>query len=231
MTDLPIAELLRRSRFHQVVDAGAAAADVGVRERQQLDARDRSQQIPRLLPNALRVREVTRIVIRHAHRRRLPCCHRRTQFRHELTDIAHPGGERARPLRPLRVAGQQLPVLFHRRAASGRVHRNHVDAGALERRDGRSCEALRLVYPAGMQRQRAAAPLLARGHDVAALGRQDVHAGRVDVREDEALDAPGQQPDRHPARGGRRRPFRHASGQRFPGHTRREREHGAYARC
>src|SRR5437867_1113114 len=74
---LPFAELRGRLRLHEIVDAGAAAADLRFSRRQQLDSRNRGQQRPRLRAYALRVREVTGVVIDNP---RLDWMPRRTRF-------------------------------------------------------------------------------------------------------------------------------------------------------
>src|SRR6185503_20821178 len=69
-TGLAVAELPRRVRLDQVVDAGAATADVLIDQRQQLDPGDRSQEIAGRLPDALRVREVAGVLVRDPQRDR-----------------------------------------------------------------------------------------------------------------------------------------------------------------
>ena len=60
---------------------------------------------------------------------------------------------------------------------------------------------------AGVQRERAAAPLRRRRDDLAALGRQHADGRVVDVREGEPLHATGQQSDPHAALADGRRDF------------------------
>src|SRR6185503_15404881 len=60
---LAIAKLLRGIGLDQVVDPCAAAADLLFRKRHELEPWDRSQQIARRLADALRVREMTGVVI------------------------------------------------------------------------------------------------------------------------------------------------------------------------
>ena len=83
----------------------------------------------------------------------------RLERREELVDVAHAPGERLGARGPLRVAGEEFAVLLERRAAAGRVDDDRVDALALEALDQRAREALRLVGPPGVQRERAAAAL------------------------------------------------------------------------
>ena len=230
MTDLAIAELLGGRRFHQVVDAGAAAADLGLAHRQQLEAGNRAEQIARRLADALRVREMAGIVVGDAQRRRLARRGRRTERGQHLADVAHPGGERAGAVRPLRVAGQQLAVLLHRRTASGGVHGDDFDARPLERGDCAAGKAPRFRQPSRMQRERAAASLSAGRDDVAAFGRQHSYAGGVDVREHHPLDAPGEQTNGKPRLADCRRPLGQARGQRSPRDARSKRQQRAQAR-
>lgn len=81
-----------------------------------------------------------------------------------LGHIAHPDGERPRTLPPLRIVGQQLPVLLEMCAASSRVHHDRVDLGALEGHDVLAREATRVVASPGVRVERAAADLR-RGFD------------------------------------------------------------------
>src|SRR5258705_13603795 len=60
---LAVAKLHRRLRLDEIVDARAAAADLRFQRREQFDAGNRRQQRARLRLDALRVREVTRVVV------------------------------------------------------------------------------------------------------------------------------------------------------------------------
>src|SRR5712691_12433395 len=86
---LAVAELPGRIGLDEIEDAGAAAADVLLGEWQQLDAGDRSQEIPRLLPDALGVRQMAGVVIRHAQGERMPRSSRLAELRHDLGDVAN----------------------------------------------------------------------------------------------------------------------------------------------
>jgi hypothetical protein len=69
---LPLAELRSRFRLDEIVDAGAAAADLRFRRAEKLDAGNRLQQLARLTADALRVRKVTRVVIDDASGNGMP---------------------------------------------------------------------------------------------------------------------------------------------------------------
>ena len=70
--DLPAAELSGHLRLDQIEDAGAAAADLGVGKRDEREAGNRLEQLTRLAADALRVRQVTGVVIGDAQRERMP---------------------------------------------------------------------------------------------------------------------------------------------------------------
>ena len=98
-------------------------------------------------------------------------------------------------LGPARLVGQQLAVLLHRRAAAGHVHRDDVDPGALEHLDQRLGAPDRLLLAPGVQPECPAAALLARRHDLVALGGQHPHRREVDLVEEDVLDAAGEHAD------------------------------------
>ena len=118
--DLPLSQLPRRLRLNQVVDPGAAAAQVLFGERQQLDARNLLQQIARLLADALGVGEVAGVVVGDAQVQRVARRARLAELDQQLVDVAHPRRECPRPRRPLRIVGEQAFVFLHRRAAARR---------------------------------------------------------------------------------------------------------------
>src|SRR5215471_20693483 len=62
-----LAEFRGHLRLYQVEDTGAAAADVAFRHRDECHARNRREQIARLLTNSLCVPEVAGVVIGDAH--------------------------------------------------------------------------------------------------------------------------------------------------------------------
>jgi hypothetical protein len=99
---------------------------------------------------------------------------------------------------------EQFPVLLHGGPAAGRVHHDAVGARPLEHLDVVTGQLAGPVDVAGVQRQRAAAALLARHTDAAAFSRQDTGGGLVDVAEREPLHAAGQQGDRATLLSGRR---------------------------
>ena len=96
-------ELRRGPGLNEVVDAGAAAADLGFSGRQQLDAGNRLKQRTRLGAHTLPVRQVTGVVIDDPRANRLPRCARFTKFRQHLGNVAHLRAERLRARRT--VAG------------------------------------------------------------------------------------------------------------------------------
>ena len=103
-----------------------------------------------------------------------------------------PGAERVRARRPGRIVGEQLPVVLHRRPATGGVDHDAIDAGLLEHLDRRRASARACSMCPGVQRQRAAAALRRRRRHLAPFGRQHADGGLVDVPERQPLHAAGQ---------------------------------------
>src|SRR5262245_40497389 len=66
----PVPELRGHFPLHQIEDSCASAADLAFGNRYDGDARDRLEHAPRLSADALRVREMAGVVIRHPQRRR-----------------------------------------------------------------------------------------------------------------------------------------------------------------
>ena len=98
-----------------------------------------------------------------------------------------------------------MSVLLHRRSAPGGVHRDALDAGALERADRAARERARFLEPAGVQGEGATASLLGRRDDVASFSGEDAHGRLVHARKNEALHAAGQQADGQTSRAHGRR--------------------------
>ncbi len=111
--ELPPEQLARDLGLEQVVDAGRAAAEVGVAELHEPEPRDGAQQRPRRLAHALAVGEVAGLVVRHRERQRVPRLGEGggEQFR----DVPRARGERG----GRRVGREQVPVVAERRPATG----------------------------------------------------------------------------------------------------------------
>ena len=105
----------------------------------------------------------------------------------QLADVAHLRRERLGTL-----VAEQPAELLQVRAAARRVDDDEVDV--VERVDQPARERLALVEPARVHRERAAAALRRRD-DLEAVGGEDARGRRVDVREDGALDAAGEEAD------------------------------------
>ena len=116
---------------------------------------------------------------------------------------------------PLGVPGvvrEQVGILLHRRAAPRGVDDDGVDALSLEGVDQRPGEALGLGRAPVVRRESAAAALRRRGDHVEALRGEDAGRGGIDTREELALHAAEQHPDRPAARPPRGGALRHPLG-------------------
>jgi hypothetical protein len=113
VTDFARPELRRRIGLHQVIDAGAAAADVGFGRRQELDAGNSLQQGTRLRAYALPVGKMAGIVIHDTGGQRPPDGPLFTELDEQLGHVAHFLGDGFCTPGPFRIAGEQLAVFLH----------------------------------------------------------------------------------------------------------------------
>ena len=211
------------SGCEQVVHAGRTAAGARVPQLHQFQVRDVAEQRPRLAGDPLRVPEVAGVVVGRPHRHRVPG-RDRAELGEELRQVADPRRQRRRPGRHRRLGevAEQPLVLLHRRPAPGGVDDDRVHLRRLERLDRPRGEPRRLRHPPGVQRQRPAAALLARDHDIAPLGREHPRGRRVDLREEHRLDAAGEHPDHRAPLPARRHPRGEPARRQRPGGRRRE---------
>jgi len=123
--------LHRHLVLHDVVSAGAAAADIGAGHFFQRDTGDGGEQLAGCAADALAVREMAGVLIGHhfVHR-----AHPQIQFdtREEFGDVADPGGELSRSGRVGRIAGEQLAIFLEHGAAAGGVADDNVESSAAQ---------------------------------------------------------------------------------------------------
>ena len=130
------------------------------------------------------------IVICHAVRQRLVGGDR-LQLRQQLGDVSDFLRKTLRPLPPGRIVTQQVAVGLERRAAASGVDYDRVNRGSLETLDQSSCPLFGALVITGMQFERSAAALVARSHNLAALGRENPVRGSVHAGEEHPLHAAG----------------------------------------
>ena len=156
---LAVAELARGLGVEDVVDAGRAAAQLGLGDLLQLQAGDRLEQPARLRrARPGRGRGGRRRGRRRSSRAGGAGATGPSSSRISETSRTRSANACAR-VGVRRVVGQQLGVLLHRRAAAGRVDHDVLDAGVLEGVDELAGEVLALRLAAVVHRQRAAAAL------------------------------------------------------------------------
>ena len=199
------AELGGHVRLDEVEDAGAAAADLGLGQRNDRDVRNGGQEPARLLPHSLSVCEVAGVVVRDAEWQPTTRRPRWSEAIQRFGQIADLGGKRPCPRGPLGVVLQQLAVVLERRAAAGRVDHNLVDVRTFEGGNEASGMLSGVLVLPGMERQRPAAALRGRRIDGATLGGQHAHRALVHVAEEHLLHAARHETDAQTlfARGGR----------------------------
>ena len=169
--------------------SGSAAVTARRRESRAASARG-------CVADALRVREVAGVVVRHPRGDRMARGARRGRARRATSVTSRTlraNARRARPT-PGRPASS-CAVVLHRRPAAGGVDDDAVDARALEASisAGRSP---RLVGLAGVQRERAAAALGGGRDHLAALGREHAHRRLVHAPKNARCTQPVTRPTR-----------------------------------
>ena len=94
---------------------------------------------------------------------------------------------------PFGVVAEEVAVLLHGRTAAGCVNDDGVDVGCFEEGDEIAGHGGGLIFEAGMDHEGSAARLTGRDDDVEAFGAQHACGGGVDVREEDGLNAAGEQ--------------------------------------
>src|SRR5262249_17847352 len=115
--ELSLEQVARQLRLEQIVDTGAPAAEVAVRQLDEPQPGNAAQELPRLLPEPLAVCQVTGVMIRH---RQVERPERKVGSEQQLEDVAHARGE-------ARQRGDPVTVLLHHRAAAGRVGDDEIE--------------------------------------------------------------------------------------------------------
>ncbi len=139
---LAVAELARRVRLREVVDARRAAADRLLGRLGTLEAGDRVQQLARLDADPLRVREVARVLEGDAQLERMPL--RSRLLRQQLGDVDDAHVE---------------PRVLEMRPAAGGVDGDRSRPAARTARPTACAMPLPLLPPSCMEMERAAAGL------------------------------------------------------------------------
>src|SRR5688572_10078412 len=106
-----------------------------------------------------------------------------------FADVPRLGGNIARALVPVGIVVQQMRILFHHGAATGRVDGNEVCAALFECCDVRARQFARRIQVASMSMQRTAARLFARLTDTEPVCLKHARSGRIGVREQAPHDA------------------------------------------
>src|ERR1051326_3106070 len=148
-------EHLRRDLwFYEVVDAGAAATLIGATQRNERRALDRGEHLEWRSGHTLRVEQMAGCVVGQPHVERTGTP--RTRGREQLAHVADLRRDSLRAFAPVRILAEQVTILLHRRAASGRIRDDVIRIGRLERRDVLSREVSGAFEISGVCVKRAA---------------------------------------------------------------------------
>src|SRR5262247_1015697 len=210
--DLHAPQLLGHGWLGQIVDARAAAAELGVLEVHQGEAGDAPQERAGLGAHPLAVGEMTGIVIGDGETQ---LAQRQLGVDEDLRDVARLVGEALRGL-----LGEPVAVLLEGGAAARGVGHDQVEIGGKAPHE-LAGKAPELVESARVQVERPAASLGPRHHHVPPRGGEEARRPDIHVGIEEVLHAAGEEPGPAPwlaARGqelGQRRPCGHDGEQRL----------------
>ena len=191
--DLADEELFGLLGLGDIVDAGAAAAPVGLGQLDELEPRDELQEVARLLGDLLAVRQVAGVVVSDGEVAEARPRGAATVLHHPFVDIAELGVPQLRQRRVDGVFGEQGAVMPEMITAAAGIRDDGVELRRREEVDHPLGQGLGRVGFAIVGVEGAAAGLDRRRVDLAAVGQQYVGGVAIDVREDQILHAAGEQ--------------------------------------
>ena len=186
-----IAKLTGGLRIQKVVDTGGTAAQAGLFDLNDLQARNVGEETARLLVDGLRMTEVAGVVISDAHRQGM-ARGLGGQVAKNLGDILALRTEGCGAGRPDGIITEDMTVLFHRRTAPRRIDNDGVHVGRFKGGDHLASQVSCLIFETGMDHEGAAAGLRLRNQNLTAFRGEDAGCGLVDVLEEYLLDTAGE---------------------------------------
>ena len=127
---------IRRIRLNEIVNARGAAAVFRALEWNKFELWNRAEHGEWCRGDALRVQQMTWRIIRNSHRHR--STNHGARGDEQLADVADAGRAFGCPSGPLVVTAEQVLILLHHRAATGRICADILGVRALEGGDVRS---------------------------------------------------------------------------------------------
>ena len=174
--------------MRDVVNPGTAAAERALGHFVQANAGDLGEQAARRGGDPLRVREVTRFLIGDGAVEPSETV-AKADVVEQLADIADPRRKRNGTIVPGRVIGEEMTVLFERRAAAGGVDHVPICAALFERDDVAPGELATAIHLARVDGDRTAAALRRRRDDVTTRALQHANGCVVGLGEGHVHDA------------------------------------------
>ncbi len=192
-----VEQLERCFGFCDVVNAGGAATDVGVREFDEFEAGYLFQKIARGVADLLSVKQMAGILISDAEIEGLERAQRRGESKRceIFSNISHFGFERG-GLRKFGFAFvEEVVVFLERGAAAGGVGDDRIEFVARESDEIFAGEVAGGVADSRVGGERSAALLGLGNDDFDAVGVEDANGGVVESRESDLCDASGEEGD------------------------------------
>src|SRR6266849_8622609 len=224
MLSLALAQLVGRLWLDQVVDTGATAANVCLRNVYHLDPRNAMQHLTWLQTDALRMGKMAGVMVGYAQLDGMARCHR-LQLGQDLRDVPYRVRERSGAFGVLGVVAQQVSIILHNGATAGGIDHHGIYSPDLKRIDQTPCILQSFILASRVNAECATASL-PRWHDnITPFGCQDAHSGGIDGIKEHTLHTAQQQPHSSSPRPLRSRECSHSRAQRPQAHRRHDRFH------
>src|SRR6266699_4168624 len=224
MLSFALAQLVGRLRLDQVVDAGATAADVCLRNVHHLDPRNATQHLTWLQTDALRMGKMAGVMVGYAQLDGMARRHR-LQLGQDLRDVPYRVRECSGAFGVLGVVAQQVSILLHSGATTGGIDHHCIYSPDLKRIDQTPCIIQALFFASRVNAECATASLSRRHDNITPFGCQDAHSGSIDGIKEHALHTAQQQPHSSSPRPLRSRECSRSRAQRPQAHRRHDRFH------
>src|SRR5260221_167504 len=197
MLSLALAQLVGRLWLGQVVDTGATAADVCLRNVHHLDPRNATQHLTWLRANTLRMGKMAGVMVGYAQLDGMARRHR-LQLGQDLRDVPYRVRECPGAFGVPGVVAQQVSILLHSGATTGGIDHHCIYSPDLKCIDQTPCILQALFFAPRVNAERATASLARRHNNITPFGCQDAHSGGIDGIKEHALHTAQQQPHSPP---------------------------------
>src|SRR6266516_4897784 len=196
MLSLALAQLVGRLWLDQVVDTGATAANVCLRDVHHLDPRNATQHLTWLQTDALRMGKMAGVMVGYAQLDGMARRHR-LQLGQDLRDVPYRVRECSGAFGVPGVVAQQVSILLHSGATACGIDHHRIYSPDLERVDQTPCIIQAFFLASRVNAERAATSLARRHNNITPFGCQDAHSGSIDGIKEHTLHTAQPHPQAH----------------------------------